>query len=190
MKVKYCLKILVALRLRVKNKIMPHTKTPRQEGYGRKGNRKYFLKIFVASCENKKMNISQIADKFGLDIVYAFGSQAKAVAGWINGEISALTISSSSDVDIGVKPRPGKNLTIKEKVHLSMAFEDLFTISRVDLVVIPEADPFLAANIIRGERIFCRDEYTADGYDLYILRRAGDLAPLERERIALIMGTD
>jgi hypothetical protein len=27
-----------------------------------------------------------------------------------------------------------------------------------------------------------------DEYDLYILRRAGDLAPLERERKALILG--
>jgi hypothetical protein len=69
-----------------------------------------------------------------------------------------------------------------------MALEDLFSINRVDLVVIPEVDPFLAANIIRGERIYCIDEYEADEYDLYILRRAGDLIPLERERIALIMG--
>ena len=54
-------------------------------------------------------------------------------------------------------------------------------------MVIPEADPFLAANIVRGERILCKDEYEADEYDLYILRRAGDLVPLERERISLIM---
>ncbi len=57
-------------------------------------------------------------------------------------------------------------------------------------MVLPEVDPFLAANIIRGERIYCIDEYEADEYDLYILRRAGDLAPLEHERIALIMGED
>ena len=29
------------------------------------------------------------------------------------------------------------------------------------------------------------DEYEADEYELYILRRAGDLAPLEKERISL-----
>ena len=60
----------------------------------------------------------------------------------------------------------------------------------MDLIIILEADPFLAANIIRGERIYCRDEYEADEYDLYILRRAGDLIPFERERIALIMEKD
>jgi hypothetical protein len=65
--------------------------------------------------------------------------------------------------------------------------EDFLGVSRVDLVSLPEADPFLAANIIRGERLCARDTYLADEYDLYILRRAGDLAPLERERMALIL---
>ena len=33
---------------------------------------------------------------------------------------------------------------------------------RVDLVVLPEADPFVAVEIIRGERLYARDEYDAD----------------------------
>ena len=89
-----------------------------------------------------------------------------------------------------MKPSIGRALTVKEKVDLASALEDFFAVNRVDLVVIPEADPFLAANIIRGERIYCRDEHRADEYELYILRRAGDLAPLERERISLIRGED
>lgn len=61
---------------------------------------------------------------------------------------------------------------------------------RVDLVCLPEADPFLAANVIRGERLYARDEYEADEYDLYVLRRAGDLIPLGRERMALVLGEE
>ena len=61
------------------------------------------------------------------------------------------------------------------------------SVTRVDLVSFRDADPFVAANIVRGERLFTQDNYLADEYDLYILRRAGDLAPLERERIALIL---
>jgi hypothetical protein len=49
------------------------------------------------------------------------------------------------------------------------------------------ADPFLAAEIVRGERLYARDACEADEYDLYVLRRAGDLAPFERERMALIL---
>ena len=69
-----------------------------------------------------------------------------------------------------------------------MALEDLFCVSRVDLVNLNEADPFLAANVIRGERLYSKNADLADEYDLYVLRRAGDLIPLERERIAIIMG--
>ncbi len=71
-----------------------------------------------------------------------------------------------------------------------LALEDAFEVPRVDLVMLAEADPFLAANVVRGERLYARDTYLADEYDLYVLRRAGDLAPLERERIALILGED
>ena len=54
--------------------------------------------------EDRKLTLSQISDEFDLDIIYAFGSQAKEVVRWINGEAPALRISSLSDVDIGAKP--------------------------------------------------------------------------------------
>ena len=92
----------------------------------------------------------------GSDIIYAFGSRAREVAEW----------------------------SVKEKVNLAIALEDLFSVNRVDVVVITEEDPLFAANIIRGERIYCKDEYEVDEYDLYILRRAGDLGPVEKERIS------
>ncbi len=77
---------------------------------------------------------------------------------------------------------------MRKKASLAVALEDLFGVSRVDLVVLPEADPFLAANIIRGDRLYAQNEHAADEYDLYVLRRAGDLAPLERERLDLLEG--
>jgi hypothetical protein len=95
---------------------------------------------------------------------------------------------SPSDIDVGVLPLPGVKMGPREKVRLTIELEDLLQVKKVDLVVLTEADPFLAANVIRGERIYCEDEYVADEYGLYILRRAGDLIPLEEERIRLIMG--
>jgi len=139
----------------------------------------------IGNSRNKRLRT--IAEDFNLRIIYAFGSQAKEVYGWIRGDVQGLNIPLSSDLDIGVKPAPSKTLSIKEKVAVSMELEELFSVRYVDLLVIPEVDPFLAANIIRGERLYCKDVYEADEYDLYILRRAGDLIPLERERISLIM---
>jgi len=120
-------------------------------------------------------------------ILYAFGSRAREVRDWAEGKLKALT-KSSSDVDIGVKPAPGRRLSVREKVRLATALEDLLNVGRVDLVVLPEADPFLAANVVRGERLYAKNEREADEYELYVLRRAGDLAPLERERMKLILG--
>lgn len=131
--------------------------------------------------------LAHICKNFRVAILYVFGSRADQVLAWVEGE--RLTLDPGPvDVDVGVRPAPGQPLSVEEKVRLTIVLEDLWGVSRVDLVCLPEADPFLAANVIRGERLYARDEYEADEYDLYILRRAGDLAPLERERIALILG--
>jgi hypothetical protein len=87
-----------------------------------------------------------------------------------------------------VKVISGEKFSVAEKVNLALALEDLFVCKRVDLVSLSEADPFLAAEVIRGERLFAHSNHEADEYELYVLRRAGDLAPLERERMAIVLG--
>lgn len=135
--------------------------------------------------EKKKELIKTLCENYGIDILYTFGSRSKEVADFLFGE-GANLISGPSDVDIGVKMVSGRKLDVKEKVFLSISLEDLLGVGRVDLVVLSEADPFLAAEIIRGERLFAMDDTGADEFELYILRRAGDLIPLERERERLI----
>ena len=130
-------------------------------------------------------DLGEFCRKHGVATLYVFGSRAREVQDWL-GRDGAASLSGPSDVDIGVRPIPGVRWGVDDKVHLAIALEDLFGCGRVDVVVLPEADPFLAAEIIRGERVYSRDEYEADEYDLYVLRRAGDLIPLERERLGLI----
>jgi hypothetical protein len=137
----------------------------------------------------RRAAIERICGDFGAAILYAFGSRAVEVRDWLDGRLSRLS-PGASDVDIGARGHPDKPWSVIEKVRLALALEDLFDCSRVDLVSLSEADPFLAAEIIRGERLFARDEHEADEYDLYVLRRAGDLAPLESERQALVLGED
>jgi hypothetical protein len=137
--------------------------------------------------EDRLKKLEELCSRFRIDILYAFGSRAQDVREWFFGLRSSMS-ESVSDVDIGVKPARQVDFNIDQKVRMALALEDFLAVGRVDLVSLLDADPFLAANIIRGERLYARDDYLADEYDLYILRRAGDLAPLERERIALIMG--
>lgn len=134
---------------------------------------------------NNRIELDGVCRRFGVQILYAFGSRRNEARAWLSESNTTLT-TGGSDLDIGVKPT--ERMDVRQKVELAIALEDLFGVERVDLVVLPEADPFLAANIIRGERLFADDRYLADEYDLYILRRAGDLAFLERERQALVLG--
>jgi len=137
----------------------------------------------------RRRQIAALCQRFGLDILYAFGSRAQEVWAWLQGQRERLA-PGPSDVDIGAKPAPGVTFGLREQVELGLALEELLGVAQVDVVSLREADPFLAANIIRGERLYARDPYQADEYELYILRRAGDLAPLERERLALILGSE
>lgn len=130
--------------------------------------------------------LQEISTRYKLGAVYAFGSRATEVAGRVRGE----TVSSplhESDVDIGVQPLLGYRLTAQGRVRLSIELEDLLGVGRVDLVVLPEADPFLALDVIRGELLWCADPDAQAEDELYILRRAGDLAPYARERWQLIL---
>jgi hypothetical protein len=128
-------------------------------------------------------DLVRLCEEYMLDSLYAFGSRGQAAVLFV--QTGTPMPARQNDLDIGVLPR--NPLSVSQKVQLALALETLFNVPRVDLIALSDADPFLAANIIRGERLYARDEYQADEYELYILRRAGDLAPLERERMALVM---
>lgn len=138
----------------------------------------------MTSATNNRAALEALCRQYNLHILYAFGSRGKQAYHWL-AEAGITLPPGVSDLDIGIKP--AAPLNVRQKVELAVALEDLFGVNRVDLVVLPEADPFLAANVIRGERLFADDAYLADEYDLYVLRRAGDLAFLERERQELVL---
>jgi predicted nucleotidyltransferase len=104
--------------------------------------------------------------------LYVFGSRA------------AGTPRPDSDFDLGVLYRTGQSLeaTLRFQQELEEA-----TRQKIDLVDVGRAPAFLALEVIRGERIFCREPTEADRFELYVLRRAGDLWPFERQRQALLL---
>lgn len=145
------------------------------------------MDIIMKQITDIKKRIEDTCGSFGVEMLFAFGSRSKEIYDLVEGARS-LNKEAFSDVDIGVKTRFSTSLTVKEKVHLGIELEDILGVKRIDLCIIEEVDPFVAANIIRGERLYCDDPYRADEFELYILRRAGDLAFIERERINLIFG--
>jgi len=129
--------------------------------------------------------IGQIAAKYGLQIIYAFGSRAKEALEVVEGRIERLS-STPSDLDMGVKPE--RHLTVQEKVEIAIFFEDLFDLPRVDVVVLPEAPVSLAAEIVLGEILYAKDSTYEAEYQLYIMRMAADLLPYERAKQKMILG--
>jgi hypothetical protein len=127
--------------------------------------------------------LNRLCSQYDIVLLYAFGSRGQSASQFLStGEPMP---PGESDLDVGILT--GRPLSVGEKAVFSLALETLFGVPRVDLVILSAADPFLTANIIRGERLFARDAYQADEYELYILRRAGDLAPFERQRLDLIL---
>lgn len=123
-----------------------------------------------------------LCERFRLVAIYAFGSRAREIMDRVTGQLTAVS-PSASDVDIGVLPEWAVHLSVRDKVELAIALEDLFDVPRVDLVVLPEAGPFLARDIVVGELLCARDPRAEARYQLYALRRAADVAPYARQQL-------
>jgi predicted nucleotidyltransferase len=135
----------------------------------------------------RQQALENLCRQAGVAILYVFGSRADEVREWLL-EPQRQLARGPSDIDIGVLLRPNPLWSVRDTVQLMQDLEELFGVSRADLVLLESADPFVAANVIRGHRLFAADEHAADEYDLFVLRRAGDLIPLERERMDFIFG--
>ena len=128
--------------------------------------------------------LEQTCAAHGVAALYAYGSRAQQAVRWLHH--GGVITAGPSDLDLAVSRGVGKRYSLAEKVALATAFSHLFEFEAVDLADMAEVDPFVAANIVRGERLYCSDRMYAEELDLYVLRRAGDLAPYERERLAQI----
>ena len=133
-------------------------------------------------------SVAALAQAFGLAAVYVFGSRAKEIATLVFGN-TPLCEHCHSDVDIGVQPQMGSSLSAQQRVQLALKMEEVLGVTRVDLVFLPEANAFLAADIVRGELLYCRDPVQEAELQLYCLRRAGDLVPFFREKWRDTVGT-
>jgi predicted nucleotidyltransferase len=132
--------------------------------------------------------LGALCESLGIADLYVFGSRASEIRGRACGDSEARERSAStSDIDIGVRPIPGRRLHVDEIVQLATDLETLLGAQRVDVVLLPTAPPFLALEVIRGELLYCADPHGQAEHELYVLRRAGDLAPFQRAREELAL---
>jgi predicted nucleotidyltransferase len=111
-------------------------------------------------------------------------SDPRILAAYLFGSRGRREETEQSDVDVGVLFRQEESL--REVLLLEDALEQRLGLP-VDLIDAGKASAFLALDILRGERVFCADLDRCDEFELYVMRRAGDLAPFERERRRLLL---
>jgi predicted nucleotidyltransferase len=110
----------------------------------------------------------------------AFGAgDPRILALYLFGSRGRREETEQSDVDVGILWREER--TLRDVLEFEDDLERRLGL-KVDLVDAGRANAFLALDIIRGERVFCADPDRGDEFELYVMRRAGDLAPFERER--------
>lgn len=106
---------------------------------------------------------------------------------YLFGSRSDGTATSESDFDIGALFDGPYSLSDRVRLEDALAT----ALGRdVDLVDASACDAFLAFAIVSGERIYCSELDRCDEFDLYVMRRAGDLAPLERQRRRMLLTPD
>jgi len=134
-------------------------------------------------------HIASIAARFDVEVIYVFGSRQKEITALVHGGPQQDPLPYS-DVDVGVQPTLGRHLSARERVHLACAFEDAFGVERVDVVILPEAHALLAAEVVRGELLYCLAPDLEAEVQLYYLRKAGDLAPFFKNQWRQLVGSE
>jgi hypothetical protein len=131
-------------------------------------------------------NLVDICHRYGVTSLYVFGSRASEIAARVAGE-HVVPVHPQSDGDFAVQVAKMSDLSGFSRGGLLVDLEGLFELPRADLVVLNNADPFIALEAVRGELLFCVDPDQQAEEELFILRRAGDLEPFETERIRLML---
>lgn len=111
-------------------------------------------------------------------------SDPRVIGVYVFGSCADGTATPDSDVDLGVLF--GEPSSVSDRVRLADRLSDALE-REVDLVDAGACGAFLALSIIRGERLYCADDRACDEFDLYVMRRAADLEPFERERRRMLL---
>ena len=137
------------------------------------------------NIRNYRTHIGNLATRFGLDLIYAFGSRATEALDCVQGGNAAMA-AGGSDLDVAVLART--TLDIDAKVAVSQKLEELFGVGRVDLVDLADAPVSLALDAVSGELLYAADPDQEARFQLLVLRKAADLAPFQKEREKTVLG--
>lgn len=121
-----------------------------------------------------KKTLKELAEKFGINIIYLFGSQAEKGKKYLDGE--EVILDSYSDLDIAVSLKNPTQNMIGIYGDLYKKLSEIFDPFHIDLVFIHEMNPLFQYEIIKGVRIYEEDEIEVEEFEELVMKKAADLA--------------
>lgn len=119
--------------------------------------------------------LTSIARQHNVLALYLFGSRADdGLAQMAGSKVSG----AGSDLDVGVL-FADRTFDHRRQADLQVALEDRFAPLRVDLVPLQRVDALFQFKAIDGHRVLATDSHAADEYELVVMRRTAELAPIE-----------
>ncbi len=122
----------------------------------------------------KRHEIKKIAEKYGISLIYLFGSQAENGAKYLKADNAAA--DDLSDLDLAVYFKESLSNPMKIYGALYKEFSEVFEPFYIDLIFMHEVEILFQYEIIKGIRIFEKKESLADEFEEMIMKRAEDLA--------------
>ncbi len=126
-----------------------------------------------SSDMDMKKRIRDIAERFDCVLVYFFGSQADKGRRYLEGEDVSADHFSGLDIAVAFREAPTDAIKIYGKVYQEMS--RLLEPFNLDLVFMHELGALFRYEIIKGVRVYEKDDYRADEFEEEVMRRAEDL---------------
>ena len=117
--------------------------------------------------------LAELFRKHRVKIAYLFGSLADEGLKYLKGE--EVTPDTVSDLDVAIAFESSQSELIKRYGILYTEISDIFEPFNIDLIFMHEVDTLFQYEIIKGIRIYEKDELYADDFEEGIMKRAEDL---------------
>lgn len=118
-------------------------------------------------------DIRDFAQRHNILIIYLFGSQAEKGGRYLKGETALPDDFSDLDVGIFFETPPAESM--KTYGLLYKEFSEIFDPFALDLVFMHEVNTLFQYEIIKGLRIYAKDESYADDLEEKIMKIGSDL---------------
>jgi len=120
-----------------------------------------------------RTKFQEIAQKFGINLIYLFGSQAEIGERYLKGD--SITPETFSDLDVAVsfKNPPQNSIRIYGEVYAEIS--EIFDPFHIDLVFIHEMNPIFQYEVIKGIKIYEEDERMTEDFEEMVMKKAADL---------------